>query len=727
MVITTRTRPDRSGAVESTIRDYLNTLFYYRKIALAVFLCVAAIGTIIALALPMPYKAEATLLVLQAGYYDQSNSVAGGAVTQPAIGQLVSVESQILSSPELHRDVVVSESGDKSNTHAIAPLVQQFEKRFHLEQNDLANTVELSYLDNDPQRAADVLNRLLTQYFRQRATIFTSGRVDFLVGQRDEVGAQLEKLDARLLELQKTHGIVNIDDQISRAVALESLLVQRKLENDAALTQDRKALESLRAATRGVQPNIALFTDNAEVAHALATLQISLAQLEARRSDFASRYMASSPFVQQLDQQIADMRASIARHKQQLVNTTRSGHNTYYDVVQDRLVSLMSGIAGESARQSELQGQVDDIRSRLQSLIDVSSQLRELQGRRDILVDSLRDRSRQVDLASIQQGQVSQVNSTNVRVIQAPVPPSQRILSPGLLIAASLLAGLVVSALSVLILASLRETFLSPEQVERALMLPVLSAPVMLTRSTRQFWRRSTLGAPDACKIPIDRVARLPMRTGYGRMIAAINGSSHASSKVVMAVSFGRNDGMSSVIQGLAVELEQRCVKPVLILDLVSTPQQSLYGSPDANGRLNWENEGAGSDSISDSPAGNAPGQEQLVLWRVNQRRVVVAQLKDKSSSASWRGASGLLDALRQSYDYIVVHTPPVSDSFAGIEHAALADATLLVIRAEVTRRPVALDLKTQLEDAGANIIGMALTHRQGYIPNFVYRLFLMH
>ncbi|WP_322034099.1 hypothetical protein [Paraburkholderia sp. J76] len=665
----------------------------------------------------MPYRAQSTLLVLLAGYYDQSNNPNGGAAVQPAIGQLDGVEAQILGSPELHRDVVISKLGPNASEHDIDSHLQEFEHRLHIEQNDLASTINLTYYDADPKEAADALSRLLDTYFRRRATIFTSGRVDFLTGQRDEVARQLKKADADLLAFQKTHGIVNIDDQTSRAVLLESQLVQQKLENDTALAQHRGELKSEETSSKGVKATIPIFTDDSEAAHALDTMQLSLMQLEARRADFASRYMDSSPFVQQLDQQIADMHASIAKRKQNMATATRYGHNDYYDVVQGRLAALNANIAGETARQQALDQQIKDTRETLRNLSDISSQMRQLQATRDILADSFKDRSRQVELAKIQQGQVSQVNSTNVRVIQAPFPPSQRSVSASLIIAASVAAGLLISALVVLVMASLRETFLSPEQAERSLLLPVLNAPVMLGGGAAR--RPGAAGAsPDAAK-----AASRPAHMAYGRMIAAINASTDSPAKVIMALSFGKNDGLLSVIRGLAVELEHRTTKPVLILDMASGADAPLYGPPNALGLLTWSGHGGQSRAASAAPTDIA-ASGGLVFESVERHNIVVARPESGAFPTSWQQSATLFDTLRESHDYIVVHAPPASQSFAGIENAALADATIMAVRAEVSRKPVVLGLKTQLLDAGGRLIGIALTHRRGYIPNFIYRFF---
>ncbi|AKC68509.2 GumC family protein [Pandoraea oxalativorans] len=707
-----------------TIRDYLNTLFYYRKIATTVFLAIVALGVLVALFVPIPYRAQATLLVLNAGYYDQTNNPNGGVSLQPPPGQLNGVEAQILSSPELHRDVILSKLGPGATASEIDRELQNFEKRLHIEQNDLANTISLTYSDTDPKAAADALARLLDKYFRQRASIFTQGRVNLLVSQRDDVGKQLDKADADLLAFQKKHGIVKIDDQTSRAVQLESQLVQRKLETDAKLAQDRSELKSLQSSTKDVRNTIPIYTDDSETSRAINILQGSLSELENKRADFASRYMATSPFVVQLDKQIADMRANIAKQRQEMMTATRMGHNNYFDVVQERLAVLNASIAGGVAQQAALEAQIKETRDKLQGMSDVSSQLSQLQARRDILADSFKERSRQVELARVQQGQVSQINGTNVRVIQAPFPPSQRSVSASLLIAASIAAGLLISALTVLILSSLRETFLSPEQVERALLLPVVNAPVLLGGDRRG----AAAGAAASTGANVEPAYARPAHLAYGRMIAAINSSTDGVAKVVMALSTGKNDGLSSVIQGLTSELEHRSGKPILILDIASTPDAPMYGKPNAQGLLAWpSNGGSGTASVEAvKPTGTdeSGALSDLTFTRVDGHNIVVAQPHSGAVPSSWQLVTRLFDALRESHDYIVVHAPPSSQSFTGIENAPLADATVLVVRAEATRKPVIAGLKAQVEDAGGRLIGVALTHRRGYIPSFIYRFF---
>jgi len=695
------------------------------------------LGILLAAIVPASYRAEARLLTLYAGYYDMQldkTDAKAGPSLEP--GQIVSVEAQILTSPELHRAIVQDELGPAADPAAIERALRQFESNLKIEKVETANVIQLSFSDSDPRRAAKYLEKLIAQYFRQRAGVFTTGRVGFLVEQRDKIRTQLDKANAELIAFQRSHNIVNIEAQINSTVTLNAFLLQRKFENESTFSQDESTLDSLKSEALSVPATIKLYEDNTEAAHAIDTMQLSLLQLQGRKGDLASRYMADSPFVQQIDQQITEMKKSIDQQRSVVVNATRTGHNTYFDTVQDRIVRLTSDVAGEVARKETLESQIKDADSQLQFLIATANQLRRMEIDRDLLVDSFKNFSREVEAARIEQNQVDTSSSTNVRIIQAPFPPDQRNNPPILFIAASLLVGLLAAALLIIFRVSLRETFLSPEEIERSLGLSVLSAPIhpdvrekrlmqlaapalikMLPLLSRWF-SAPTAGATD--KLPaLSR--RLP--TEFGQMISAINNSSENPSKIVLMLAFRDDDGIDSVVRGLVEGLERRSTRPVLILDLTSDGQ--LFGQPDEDGLLQWpggENTAPSWRHSVSRPGSAIEAEKVFTFAAVEKRHLVVGRRRPDAFLPVGRQSSETFDALRQAHDYIVLCVPSASRSFAGIETAILADATVIAVRAESTRKPIILNLKSQILDAGGSIVGVAMTHRVSYIPAFVYR-----
>lgn len=719
-----------------SMRDFLNTAFYYRWTAVAALAVTFLLGCLLAVFVPPSYRAEARLLTLYAGFYNMQidPTGVGGAGGLPGMetGGIVSVESQILASPELHRAIVQEELGSAAGEQEIDRAVRRLESRLSIEKVEAANVIQLSYRDSDPVKAAKTLERLIEHYFRQRAGVFTEGRVGFLAQQRDRVRTQLDKANAQLIAFQRSRDVVDVEAQIASAVALNGLLKQRAMENEASLSQDKSTLEKLRTEAKAVPATVDLYEDNSEAARTIGTMQLTLLQLQARRADLAARYMTESPFVTQVDDQIADLEKEIENQKSSVVNAVRRGRNTYYDTVQDRITRLSADVAGQEERKQTLDAQITEASDRFQSLITTANQLQRLQIDRDLLAESFRGFSREVEQARSQQNQADTSSSSNVRIIQAPAPPTQRSNPPILFLAAALVVGIMVAAISMLVRTSLRETFLSPEEVERSLDLPVLFAPQhsaeapQMVRELRQTLSqmqglRQLLSPPE----PAQPLRRMP-RAELGRMVSAINNSTTGTdkfSRVVLLISSRDDDGLDTVATALIEELERRSTRPVLILDL--TQRGDLYGQPDEDGLLTWPGETAPAPSwraAAIGPASSAEAETMFDFHPVENHYIVVGRLKSGARLPSGRQSACLFDLLRREHDYIVMRVPPVSRAFDGIEAAILADATVLGVRAEATRKPVALQMKSQVIDTGGRIVGVALTGRRSYIPAYVYR-----
>ena len=70
----------------------------------------------------------------------------------------------------------------------------------------------------------------------------------------------------------------------------------------------------------------------------------------------------------------------------------------------------------------------------------------------------------------------------------------------------------------------------------------------------------------------------------------------------------------------------------------------------------------------------------------------------------------------------MLIDSPSLQRSSAGIEVAALADLSLVVVEAEATRTAVARRLIDQVEGTGGQVIGAILNKRRFYIPRFIYK-----
>jgi Mrp family chromosome partitioning ATPase len=79
-------------------------------------------------------------------------------------------------------------------------------------------------------------------------------------------------------------------------------------------------------------------------------------------------------------------------------------------------------------------------------------------------------------------------------------------------------------------------------------------------------------------------------------------------------------------------------------------------------------------------------------------------------------------DKLAKTFNYILIDAPSIADASWSPSIGPMADGVILVVEAERTRWPVALNAKQEFEGSGARVIGVFLNKRRFYIPPRIYR-----
>jgi len=82
---------------------------------------------------------------------------------------------------------------------------------------------------------------------------------------------------------------------------------------------------------------------------------------------------------------------------------------------------------------------------------------------------------------------------------------------------------------------------------------------------------------------------------------------------------------------------------------------------------------------------------------------------------------AGLIEELRDEYEYIVFDVPPVLSYSEGLTLSRAVDGGLIVVRSGGTKRALVERAIGLLEDAGATVLGAVLNRRKFYIPQFIY------
>lgn len=80
-----------------------------------------------------------------------------------------------------------------------------------------------------------------------------------------------------------------------------------------------------------------------------------------------------------------------------------------------------------------------------------------------------------------------------------------------------------------------------------------------------------------------------------------------------------------------------------------------------------------------------------------------------------------LVHTLTSMYNYVIIDTPPVNTFVDAAIVSSIVDATILVVRQNYTRREDVRDSFTQLQQAGANIIGTVLNCADAEVSSKYY------
>jgi Mrp family chromosome partitioning ATPase len=209
------------------------------------------------------------------------------------------------------------------------------------------------------------------------------------------------------------------------------------------------------------------------------------------------------------------------------------------------------------------------------------------------------------------------------------------------------------------------------------------------------------------------RLVRFLAPKDASQLIHRIQHAARDSGKVVEFIGSQGGEGTSSIARDFAILMTQRSNRPILLLDL-DLP---------INGHRAWFAQNT--NLISTSIKVVIP-HGRLMFHRVGSSPLVISELVLDSTAANPLNdliiGRQTLDQLRDVFSLIIADAPPLAASFEGVAFSANADATVMVVEAERTRAPVALDLSERLKDMGAQLVGFVFNKRRFYVPDFLYR-----
>ncbi len=541
--------------------------------------------------------------------------------------------------------------------------------------------ISITFSSHDREIARQVANQFASSYIAQR--LDQTGEAskmarEFIGEQVEEVKNKLQTAEKSLVDYAKAQGIniseeqdSLISDQIKSINEALSAAIQERLLNE-------RLVEQINA---GKATNLEAVLNN----EAIQKNRSRIAELRGQYQQKRRKFKPSYPEMLELSGQIKELNKLLKQDIDAIANGVRlqlQGSVKKIEDLRQKLAELESQQAkyqDKNIRYTILKREVDAYRSQYQSLI---SKLNEL-------------------------GVSSEIKSKSASVVQNAVTPD-RPYSPRL--ALNLLLAFAASVLtaggSVYVYELLNNTFSNPDQVEHELKLPVLGVLPFVEEGKLK----------DYAKDP---------KSAFSEAYRTLRTSIHFSGiegapRSLLVTSTEPGEGKSSTSMKLAEEFGALGLKVAIIdADLRKPTMHRHAGIPNGLGLSNV--------LTNTVPIDQADKEVQIIRTTPWPNVWLITAGTPPPNPANLLAAQKMglfVEGCAKQFDLVIIDSPPVIGLADALLLSRLAEATLVVVSSHQVARSSAKNAIKRLRNAGAHVIGAALSKfkmdRMEY--NYTYR-----
>jgi uncharacterized protein involved in exopolysaccharide biosynthesis len=415
-----------------TPRELAATLFRRPRLVTASFGFVL-LATILFAAFSARYESHFKVL-LRRGRFDpivSSQPASAMDFTRPDI-----TEEELNSEVELLRDegllkqvvnaagLVPAGTSDRERPAEIERAVRKLSRRLEVGALKKSNLIQVSYKDTDPERAARILTSLSTLYVQRHTNLQRPpGESQFFDQQTAEFEKRLRRSEADLVHFTRVRGVASA--ALERDIALQKLgeadavyrqIDQEQIETGRRISSLGEQLKSF--PSRSV--TLKRWADNPEV---LEKMKTHLLELQLKHTELLGRFEPSYRLVQEVEQEIAQARASIAAEALTPVRDETTDKDPNYEWARMEMEKAQVQWDGLRARQSDAAAQVAALRQVAQQMqsdsVDQQDLMRTAKAEEDNYLLYLRKREEARIGDALDERRI-----LNVAIVEQPVAPA---------------------------------------------------------------------------------------------------------------------------------------------------------------------------------------------------------------------------------------------------------------------------------------------------------------
>ncbi|MGA0608454.1 GumC family protein [Phenylobacterium sp. VNQ135] len=630
------------------------------------------------------HGAEAVLMVT-ASPETLTENLLGSAGLTPALQRTVRSDVEILRSEPvlqaaaLKLDPDLAQARESKRVRAAADL----RARLGVETQPDSNLIRVKLADESDAMAVRGLSAVLDAYMEQRRRIYANAAAELQEKEVRRYQRLLSETETRIKAAEARFDVIDIDQDVALLTTRADALSQRL---DQARERAR-AVDGELATTRARlnrAPGQVFESRESSNARPNDEARNTLLKLKQERAHLAAQYQPTWPAIRELDAKIAVVEQQIRNNARTDTLTQKQVRNPDLDQLNSRVSALSIERAGLSQQIADLSDQTHRLRARTQTIRQAQDTLRGLLRQRDVLEGVYKQLSLEQASAKLQNDAVATRQAT-LRMVQPPTTVRRRPSSALVLALGGFVVGLLAAGVATLVATVMRQEFIDPVEAERALGLPVIA------------------DAPRAALEP-------PFDPPDLRDLGAALADGRRDLQVLQISSPADPPAATAAAIGLVRQFADGWGRRTLLIDLEG---------------------GAFAASVNDAEA-----SAEIVLagavWQVLKLRGrplwMLAQDNNSPAAAlidpirPTENVQEMLTRLKEHFETLVVVSPAAFGDYGARRFYPLADAHLLVLRAESTRVLSARRLKEIVEGAGGVFLGLVFLDRRFHIPSWLYR-----
>jgi uncharacterized protein involved in exopolysaccharide biosynthesis len=476
------TTPAAQPYFSYTLRDFTAAIFRQFRVAVACFLFVSSAVAAAVLLAPKVYDAEMKILVKR----DRADSVLSGNqgadsaqagdVTEPEVLS----EVELLQANDLLEQVAINSGlakmmaeGARDEADSVAQAVSVLEARLDVTPIRRTWMINVTYTSRNPRQAKEVLETLTRLYLEKHLAVHRpSGAHKFFEEQSDRSTADLKASQARLEEFGQRNHVVSAKAQQEAALQKVAEFEGMQRQTEVALAEATRRIEELESekAKTPARRTAEVHTSDPAV---VQEIQTRILTLQTKRTELLQKFTPEYRLVGEVDQMLAQARASLEEAKRNPVTDQRVGDNPAMQWLETELARARPERAALEMKVKALRETVATYREQAGSLTKQEMEQKDLERDMKIAEEKVALYLRKEEEARISDA-LDRNRIANVVIAQAPSVASEPHRTRGLVwLPIGLFVALVLAIGAALAMDAFSVSIRTPDELQTALDLPV--------------------------------------------------------------------------------------------------------------------------------------------------------------------------------------------------------------------------------------------------------------